>query len=58
VISAYTSSLAFDTNTAGGRGLLALFLTSKASGALIWAYGLGTCTAYGVLEDTNYAVSQ
>ena len=54
VIPAYSNALAFDTNTTGGKAVLAMALAAKISGSEVTAYGLGTCKLYGVVEDWNY----
>jgi len=59
VVSAYTASVAVDTNTAGGKSAVATAIAAKASGYSVWVYGLGTCTIYGsYVEDMNYIVAQ
>jgi hypothetical protein len=59
VIGAYTSSLAIDTNTAGGKSALATAVVAKASGYLVWVYGLGACSVYGnYVEDMGSIVAQ
>jgi len=58
VIPAYKNALAFDANTTGGKAILAMALAAKASGSQVTAYGLGTCSLYGVVEDWNYGVTQ
>jgi hypothetical protein len=59
VVSAYTASVAIDTNTAGGKSAVATALASKALGYGVWVYGLGTCSIYGsYAEDMNYLVAQ
>jgi len=59
VISAYTASVAVDTNTAGGKSAVATALAAKASGYSVTVYGLGTCSIYGsYVEDMNYMVAQ
>ncbi len=59
VHAAYTNALAFNLNTPGGRGVLALALSAKATGTTMTVYGLGTCNIYnGNAEDWNYAVSK
>jgi hypothetical protein len=57
VIPGYASALAFDTNTAGGRSLLAVLLIAKASGSTLDVGGKGACGVYpGQIEDLSYAV--
>jgi ABC-type Na+ efflux pump permease subunit len=59
VVSAYTSSVAIDTNTAGGKSALATALTAKAEGSSVWVYGLGSCSVYGnYVEDMAYISMQ
>lgn len=50
----HTSHLAFDANTAGGRGILSLALSAQAAGKKIYAVGTGTCDQYGVVESWSY----
>jgi hypothetical protein len=57
---AYRNALSFDANTGGGRGVMAMALAAKASGAAVSAYGNGTCGIYGGahVEDWSYGVIQ
>ena len=56
---AYTNALAFDLNTAGGKGVLAVALAAKAAGTTMTVYGTATCTLYGGhVEDWMYGVSK
>lgn len=50
-ISNHDFNLSFDTNTAGGKGVLSLALTAQATGKRIEAWGTGTCNEYGVVES-------
>ena len=51
----YKKSLAFDTNSAGGKSILALLLSAKAMGKPVYAVGTGTCNVYpNVIEDWNH----
>jgi len=51
----FLSALAFDTTTDGGRAIMSLVLTAKASGKLVYAKGTGGCTIYGnTLEDWSF----
>lgn len=54
--SSYFNALAFDANTAGGKAILALALSAKATGSPVQANGNGTCIAYGgaFVEDWDY----
>jgi len=54
----YSKSLAFDTNTAGGKSILSVVLMAKASGKLIYARGTGLCGVYGVMEDWSWGSIQ
>jgi len=58
--SAYTNALAFDTNTPGGKAILATALAAKATGDTIAAIGAGTCNVFGGnwVEDWSYGVTQ
>ena len=58
--SAYANALAFDANTPGGKAIMELALTTKASSFAIYAVGLGTCDIYGGTgpEDWDYGVMQ
>jgi|SRR6185437_12415866 len=59
VLSGYANALAFDTNTAGGRSILAFVLAAQSSGTVIkGVFGYGTCNVYGsTVEDWHYATS-
>ena len=52
--SDYPNLLAFNTNTAGGRSILAVALTAKASDKKMRVRGTGYCQTYGVIEDWNW----
>jgi hypothetical protein len=55
VMATYENALAFDTNTAGGKAIMARALAAKATGDLIKVYGMGTCSVYGSwAEDWLY----
>lgn len=56
--SAYNNALAFDANTPGGKAILAIALSAKATGAPVSANGNGTCAVYGGahVEDWDYGV--
>ncbi len=56
--TAYTRSMAFDTNTAGGRSILSVVLAAKASGKKVYARGTGSCDVYGVMEDWGWGYIQ
>jgi hypothetical protein len=59
VQSTYQNALAFNSNNAGGKAVLALALSSKAMGAPISVVGLGTCSVFGsAVEDWDYGVAQ
>lgn len=51
--SGYRNMLAFNANTAAGKAIMSLALSAKFSGALVTAYGTGTCDIYGgqAVED-------
>jgi hypothetical protein len=54
VIPYYSTSIAFNTNTAGGKSQLAVIMFSRAKGSNIAVWGAGTCTAYGgSVEDAS-----
>ena len=58
-IAAYNNALSFNAGNAGGQATLAVLLTAKSTGALVWMYGLGSCSIYpGNVEDLNYVVVQ
>jgi hypothetical protein len=59
VQSGYANALAFDTNTAGGRSILAFVLAAQLSNTeLTGVFGYGTCNVYGgTVEDWHYATS-
>jgi hypothetical protein len=56
VHSAYTNAFAFNSNTAGGRSVLAVALAAKATGDTISVVGAGTCVIFGNawVEDWQY----
>lgn len=56
VSSTWSSVLAFDATTAGGKAILALALTAKATGKPIWAQGTGQCTIYSQMEDWSFGL--
>jgi uncharacterized protein YggE len=56
--TANASSLAFDTNTAGGKAVLTLVTTAKLSGKKVQATGSSTCTVYPNAEDFNSGTLQ
>jgi hypothetical protein len=58
--AAYTNALSFNSNTAGGKAIMTMALTAKATGATIEAYGTGACGNYGGahVEDWSYGVMQ
>ena len=47
VIAYYANALAFNANEVGGKAILALALSAKASGDPVTAHGTGTCAIYG-----------
>ena len=55
--NSYTHALAFATNTAGGKAILALALSSKATDSVIPVLvGTGACSIYsGYVEDWSYS---
>lgn len=57
VSSSYANAMSFDANTSGGKAILAMALSAKASGSVVEAYGTGACSVYGnYVEDMNYGV--
>jgi hypothetical protein len=54
----YAKVLAFDTNTAAGKAILAVALQAKASDAKIYAKGTGDCPIYGVMEKWSWGYVQ
>ena len=59
VIDYYANALAFNTNEAGGKAVLALVLAAKATGDPVRAYGTGDCATYGhSVEDWEYGQTQ
>lgn len=59
VISPYANALAINTNTAGGKSILAMALAAKAMDSTISVIGLGTCNIFGSsVEDWDYGVVQ
>ena len=54
--SSYKNALAF--NGTQGKGVLAVALAAKTTGATVFAYGTGVCGVYGdYVEDWAYGVS-
>jgi hypothetical protein len=53
------NAYAFDLNTVGGKGILAMATTAKATGAtLANVYGTGNCGIYGwLVEDLDYGIA-
>ena len=47
VIAYYANALAFNANEVGGKAILALALSAKASGDPMTVHGTGTCITYG-----------
>lgn len=58
--TAYANAFSFNSNTAGGKAIMAMALTAKATGAIIAVYGTGACGNYGGahVEDWSYGVMQ
>lgn len=55
VNSSYANALAFDTNTAGGKAILAVALSAKAMDTDLLVVGSGSCSIYsGFVEDWSY----
>jgi hypothetical protein len=56
VHTAYVRSLAFDTNTPGGRSVLAFLMTARAAQDLLTVRGTGSCAIYGnsFVEDWEF----
>ncbi len=56
VHDAYKSALGADASTEGGKAVLSMVLTAKATGAPVTVYGLGVCGVYGgqVIETWNH----
>lgn len=52
--SANKKMLAFDTNTASGRAIMALALSVKASNLTMYARGTGTCSIFSTIEDWSW----
>ena len=58
--AAYANAFSFNSNTAGGKAIMAMALTAKATGATIYVSGTGACGNYGGahVEDWSYGVMQ
>lgn len=56
----YKNALSFDATTNGGKAIMAVALSAKATGVAVTAYGTGTCGIYGGahVEDWSYGVVQ
>jgi hypothetical protein len=50
----YSNALAFNTNTPGGKSILATALMAKATNAKISASGTGTCDVFSVMESWSF----
>ncbi|MCH2041491.1 MAG: hypothetical protein MK185_12735 [Saccharospirillaceae bacterium] len=50
----YPRSLAFDTNTEGGKAILSMALSAKMSGSSLYAVGTNECSGYQVIENMSY----
>ncbi|MCM2359007.1 MAG: hypothetical protein NDI77_12715 [Geobacteraceae bacterium] len=52
----YPNALAFDVNTVGGKAIMSLALTAKATGKRVYAKGKinVACEIYGVMEDWGW----
>lgn len=55
VSSSMSNALAIDASTDGGKAVLSVVLTAKATGTAMHAFGLGTCPFFGA-EAWNYGV--
>lgn len=57
---AYKNALSFDTNTAGGKSILAVAIAAKATGSVVFAYGGNKCSIYNGahVEDMDYMMSR
>lgn len=47
IVAFYANSIAFNSNTAGGKSFLTAMLAAKMAGTTVSVWGLGTCTIYG-----------
>jgi hypothetical protein len=54
----YPQALSFNTNDSGGKAILSIALTAKASGKKIFAVGTNLCDHYGVMEQWNWGYIQ
>ncbi len=56
VHSAYKSAFGIDAGSEGGKAVLSMALTAKATGSPVTVYGLGVCGVYGgsIVETWNY----
>ncbi|MEP0176630.1 MAG: hypothetical protein ABJH28_09240 [Paraglaciecola sp.] len=52
--SNYSSALAFDTTSEGGKSILSVAFMAKATGSTLYVVGTNTCDVYGVMEDWSY----
>ena len=57
---AYQDAFGIDASTAGGKAVLSMALTAKATGAPVTVYGMGVCGIYGgtYIETWSYGVMQ
>jgi hypothetical protein len=58
--SYYNNALSFNSNTAGGKGILSVALAAKAMSVSVFAYGTGFCKNYGDahVEDMAYLITR
>lgn len=57
--SAYANALAFNTNTAGGKAMLAAIIFARSKNTSVYAYGTGACSLYaGAVEDLSLFYEQ
>jgi hypothetical protein len=53
----FANAMAFNTNTTGGKALLANILSARNKNGNVYAGGTGTCAVYnGSVEDLNYLI--
>jgi hypothetical protein len=58
--SYYNNALSFNSNTAGGKGILSVALAAKAMSVSVVAYGTGFCKNFGDahVEDMAYLITR
>lgn len=54
VHSSYSTALAIDASTEGGKAVLSMAMLAKVNQSNVKAHGFGKCSVYSVVEDWNH----